>query len=81
MQSLIKSKVNLDEIRSHNRELSDGLLNNPFDHSQAFDEALKRVISAIPNRPPIESSDKIVRLALRIFDLNVLRYESYGTFC
>ncbi|KAL8921328.1 MAG: hypothetical protein Q9172_004101 [Xanthocarpia lactea] len=26
----------------------------------AFDEALKRVISAIPNRPPIESSDKIM---------------------
>ena len=76
MQTLIKFKVNLDEIRSHNRELSDGLLNNPFDHSQAFDEALKRVISAIPNRPPIESSDKIVRLALRVFDFPTARKRS-----
>lgn len=59
---LTMSKVNLDEIRSHNKELSDGLLNNPFEHSQAFDAALKRVITAIPNRPPIESSDDVVRL-------------------
>ncbi|KAI4249568.1 MAG: hypothetical protein L6R42_008930, partial [Xanthoria sp. 1 TBL-2021] len=60
MQMLTVSKVNLDEIRSHNKELSDGLLNNPFEHSQAFDAALKRVITALPNRPPIESSDDVM---------------------
>lgn len=65
---LTMSKVSLDEIRSHNKELSDGLLNNPFGHSQAFDAALKRVITAIPNRPPIESSDDVVRLDLEMFN-------------
>lgn len=68
MQTLTVSKVNLDEIRSHNKELSDGLLNNPFEHSQAFDAALKRVITALPNRPPIESSDDVVRLGLRLLN-------------
>lgn len=68
MQMLTVSKVNLDEIRSHNKELSDGLLNNPFEHSQAFDAALKRVITALPNRPPIESSDDVVRLGLRLLN-------------
>ncbi|KAI4133599.1 MAG: hypothetical protein LQ338_000111 [Usnochroma carphineum] len=48
--------VNLDEIRSHNRELADGLLHTPFDFSQAFDQALKNVVSALPNRPQAESS-------------------------
>ncbi|KAL8835497.1 MAG: hypothetical protein Q9170_003299 [Blastenia crenularia] len=48
--------VNLDEIRSHNRELADGLLNTPFDLSQAFDQALKNVIVALPHRPQRESS-------------------------
>lgn len=65
---LTMSKVSLDEIRSHNRELSDGLLNHPFEHSQAFDAALKRVITAIPNRPPIESSDDVVRLDLELLN-------------
>ena len=59
-QKLIFFKVNLDEIRSHNRELADGLLHNPFDFSQAFDKALKEVIKALPNRPPIESSAEAV---------------------
>ncbi|KAL8720752.1 MAG: hypothetical protein Q9225_002418 [Loekoesia sp. 1 TL-2023] len=48
--------VNLDEIRSHNRELAAGLLHTPFDYSQAFDQALKNVVTALPNRPRIESS-------------------------
>ncbi|KAL8867691.1 MAG: hypothetical protein Q9174_005498, partial [Haloplaca sp. 1 TL-2023] len=52
--------VNLDEIRSHNRELADGLLRTPFDFSQAFDQALKNVVNAIPipNRPPIEAPEE-----------------------
>ncbi|KAF2760535.1 MCM-domain-containing protein [Pseudovirgaria hyperparasitica] len=39
--------VSLDEIRTHNREISDGLLNSPFDWSQAFDQALKNVVATI----------------------------------
>ncbi|KAI4180092.1 MAG: hypothetical protein L6R41_007465 [Letrouitia leprolyta] len=52
--------VNLDDIRSHNRELADDLLNTPFDLSQAFDQALKNVVIALPNRPLKESSPDAV---------------------
>ncbi|KAL9030606.1 MAG: hypothetical protein Q9196_001287 [Gyalolechia fulgens] len=48
--------VNLDEIRAHNRELADGLLNTPFDYSQAFDQALKNMVMALPSRPSNQSS-------------------------
>ncbi|MCJ1245713.1 MCM DNA helicase complex subunit [Trapelia coarctata] len=52
--------VSLDEIREHNRTLADGLLEAPFDFSQAFNEALKRLVVAIPNRPAKESSDDAI---------------------
>lgn len=35
-------------------------MNVPFDFSQAFDQALKNIIVALPNRPSIESSDDTV---------------------
>ncbi|MCJ1294561.1 MCM DNA helicase complex subunit [Xylographa carneopallida] len=52
--------VSLDEIREHNRTLADGLLQTPFDFSQAFDQALKRVITTLPNRTAKESSDDVM---------------------
>ena len=55
--------VSLDEIRSHNRELADGLLQSPFDFSQAFDQALKDIVIALPNRPAIESAEDAVSLS------------------
>ncbi|KAL9595489.1 MAG: hypothetical protein Q9219_006418 [cf. Caloplaca sp. 3 TL-2023] len=55
-RSMRRLMVNLDEIRSHNRELADGLLKTPFEFSQAFDQALKNVVVALPNRPQKESS-------------------------
>ncbi|KAL8832563.1 MAG: hypothetical protein Q9191_000187 [Dirinaria sp. TL-2023a] len=54
--------VNLDEVREHNRRLADGLLHVPFDYSQAFDRALKNIVSALPNRPAKESSEDVVRI-------------------
>ena len=36
------------------------LLQTPFDFSQAFDQALKNFIVALPNRPTKESSDEVV---------------------
>ncbi|KAL9044401.1 MAG: hypothetical protein Q9214_002458 [Letrouitia sp. 1 TL-2023] len=59
-RSMRRLTVNLDEIRSHNRELADGLLQSPFDFSQAFDQALKNVIIALPNRPAIESAQDAI---------------------
>jgi DNA replication licensing factor MCM3 len=53
--------VSIDEIRAHNRELADGILYQPFDFSLCFDEALKRVIATIENRPPKETAEDTVR--------------------
>ncbi|KAI4096292.1 MAG: hypothetical protein LQ344_001118 [Seirophora lacunosa] len=52
--------VNLDEIRTHNRGLADGLLHTPFDFSQEFDQALKNIVGALPNRPQAEASPDIM---------------------
>ncbi|TKA80669.1 hypothetical protein B0A49_00810 [Cryomyces minteri] len=49
--------VSLDEIRTHNREISDGLLNQPFDFAQAFDVALKNIVTTLLNRPAKETSE------------------------
>ncbi|KAI6856605.1 hypothetical protein D0864_14604 [Hortaea werneckii] len=50
--------VSIDEIRTHSRELADGLLNQPFDYSQAFDRALKDVVRTLGNRPAAETADE-----------------------
>ncbi|OMP82076.1 DNA replication licensing factor mcm3 [Diplodia seriata] len=52
--------VSLDEIRAHNREMADGLLNQPHDWTFAFDNALKNIVAALPNRPSKESADDVV---------------------
>ncbi|KAJ4353499.1 MCM DNA helicase complex subunit [Didymosphaeria variabile] len=49
--------VSIDEIRSHNRELANGLLNEPFAFVEAFDDALKKVVETFPDRPKHERSD------------------------
>ncbi|KAL4929479.1 MCM DNA helicase complex subunit MCM3 [Aspergillus undulatus] len=53
------TRVSIDEIRAHNREMADGLLTSPFDWSQAFDRALKDVIKTLPSRPSSESADDV----------------------
>lgn len=52
--------VSLDEIRTHDRELADGLLNEPYNFTEAFNEALKQVIKVLADRPKHESSDDAV---------------------
>ena len=49
--------VSIDEIRSHNRELANGLLNEPFAFVEAFDNALKKVVETFPDRPKHERSE------------------------
>jgi len=36
------------------------LLNNPFDFAQAFNQALKNIVIALPNRPPRETAEDVV---------------------
>ncbi|RMZ71901.1 hypothetical protein GMOD_00009255 [Pyrenophora seminiperda CCB06] len=52
--------VSIDEIRSHNRELADGLLNQPFDFSDAFNLALKQVVGTFTDRPKSETSEDVM---------------------
>ncbi|KAJ5477423.1 DNA replication licensing factor mcm3 [Penicillium diatomitis] len=58
-RGLRRLTVSLDEIRAHNRELSDGLCMSPFDYTQAFDHALKEVVKRLPNRPEKEKLDEV----------------------
>ena len=59
-------QVSIDDIRSHNRELSDGLLNEPFDFLQALDRALKDVVRTMPNdgRFPVFTDETMYYCAL-----------------
>ncbi|KAI5200570.1 DNA replication licensing factor mcm3 [Aureobasidium subglaciale] len=50
--------VSLDEIRAHSREMADGILNQPFDFSQAFDRAVKNIVNTLPARPAHETADE-----------------------
>ncbi|KAF2401828.1 DNA replication licensing factor MCM3 [Trichodelitschia bisporula] len=56
-RGLRRLTVSLDEIRAHNREMADGLLNQPFDYAFAFDEALKKVVETVWSRPIKELED------------------------
>jgi DNA replication licensing factor MCM3 len=49
--------VSIDEVRSYNRELADGLLNEPFAFTEAFDKALFNVVETFPDRPKHEKAD------------------------
>ncbi|KAH7128649.1 DNA replication licensing factor MCM3 [Dendryphion nanum] len=49
--------VSIDEIRSHNRDVANGLLNDPFNFTLAFDRALKAVIKTLPDRPQHETGE------------------------
>ncbi|KAA8897760.1 MCM2/3/5 family-domain-containing protein [Sphaerosporella brunnea] len=59
-------QVSLDEIRNHNRELADGLLNDPFEFLPALDKALKDTVRAMPNdgRFPVITDDTMFYCAL-----------------
>ncbi|KAF1994305.1 MCM-domain-containing protein [Amniculicola lignicola CBS 123094] len=59
-RGLKRLTVSLDEIRTHNRELATGLLDQPYDYVEAFDEALKGIIKTLPDRPKKESDDDAV---------------------
>lgn len=52
--------VSIDEIRAHSKELAEGLLNEPFDFSQAFDRALKNIVNTLGNRPAFETAEETV---------------------
>ncbi|KAL0638141.1 MCM DNA helicase complex subunit [Maublancomyces gigas] len=52
--------VNLDEIRNHNRQLAEGLLNSPFEYLPALDRALKEVALTQRDRQRHQITDETV---------------------
>lgn len=59
-RGLRRLTISIDDIRERNMELSNGLLQAPFDFSMAFNRALKEVIVALPNRPAREAADDVM---------------------
>ncbi|KAG0649334.1 DNA replication licensing factor mcm3 [Hyphodiscus hymeniophilus] len=49
--------VSIDDVRAHNAELAEGLLQQPFDFALAFDRALHEVVSSLPNTTQIQTSE------------------------
>ncbi|KAK5950344.1 MCM DNA helicase complex subunit [Knufia fluminis] len=50
--------VSIDDIRSHSRELADGILFKPFDFAPCFDHALKQIINTLPDRTSKETDEE-----------------------
>lgn len=50
--------VSIDDIRSHSRELADGILFKPFDFTPCFDHALKEIIKTLPDRTAAETDEE-----------------------
>ena len=50
--------VSIDDVRAHNADLAEGLLQQPFDFALAFDRALHEVVSSLPNTTQKQTSDE-----------------------
>ncbi|KAF5022225.1 hypothetical protein F66182_5740 [Fusarium sp. NRRL 66182] len=48
--------VDLDHVRNHNADLAQGLLQQPFDFTLAFDQALKNIVQTIPQARPDQTA-------------------------
>ena len=52
--------VNIDHVRDHNAEMAEGLLNDPFDFSLAFDHALKEIVKTLPQARPDQTDADVL---------------------
>ena len=48
--------VNLDHVRDHSTDLAQGILQQPFDYSLAFNHALKEIVHAMPQARPDQTA-------------------------
>ena len=44
--------VNINHVRNHNSDLAEALLQQPFDYTAAFDQALKEIVKTLPQARP-----------------------------
>ncbi|KAF2456151.1 MCM2/3/5 family-domain-containing protein [Lineolata rhizophorae] len=56
-RGLRRLTVSLDEIREHDRDMAEGLLNDPFEFSLAFDFALKKIVETVVSQTARETSE------------------------
>ncbi|TPX08470.1 uncharacterized protein E0L32_010087 [Thyridium curvatum] len=51
--------VNLDHVRDHSSELAEGILLDPFEHTLAFNHALKQIVKTVAQARPDQIADDI----------------------
>ncbi|KAM7204446.1 DNA replication licensing factor mcm3 [Naviculisporaceae sp. PSN 640] len=52
--------VNIDHVRDHNPEMAEGLLNEPFDWTLAFNHALKEIVKTVPQARPDQTDPEVL---------------------
>ncbi|KAF3482976.1 DNA replication licensing factor Mcm3 [Arthroderma uncinatum] len=57
-RGLRRFTISIDEIRAHSPELAKGLLTSPFAYCQAFDQALREIVTTIASKPSRTESDE-----------------------
>lgn len=58
-RGLRRLTVSIDEVRTHSKEMADGILTAPFDWSTAFNEALRKVVEVVGNRTRDELAETV----------------------
>ncbi|KAK2853328.1 hypothetical protein FQN49_005177 [Arthroderma sp. PD_2] len=57
-RGLRRFTISIDDIRAHSPELAKGLLTSPFAYCQAFDQALREIVTTIASQPRRDESDE-----------------------
>ncbi|KAB5577770.1 MCM2/3/5 family-domain-containing protein [Coniochaeta sp. 2T2.1] len=52
--------VNIDHVRDHNAAIADGLLNDPFLYTQAFNHALKEIVKTVPQARADQTDNEVM---------------------
>jgi DNA replication licensing factor MCM3 len=59
-KNLRRLVVNIDHVRDHNPEMADGLLNDPFEYTLAFNHALKEIVKTLPQARPDQTDPDVL---------------------
>ncbi|KAF6792978.1 MCM2/3/5 family protein [Colletotrichum sojae] len=51
--------VDIDQLRAHNQELAQGVLEQPFDYTLAFNHALKQIVKTLPDSGDAEKLNDV----------------------
>ncbi|KAK7927679.1 DNA replication licensing factor mcm3 [Apiospora marii] len=59
-KNLRRLVVDIDLVRDHNPEMAEGLLNDPFDYTLAFNHALKEIVKTLPQARPDQTDADVL---------------------